>query len=46
MIDVTIEITAAHKGYFEIRLCPWNDIHTPVTHQCLNEWVWHRWMLF
>ena len=37
LIDVTIEITAAHLGYFEFRLCPWNNIHEPITHECLNQ---------
>ena len=37
MIDVTVELTAAHKGYFEFRLCPWNNIHVPVTHECLDQ---------
>ncbi|XP_076823083.1 uncharacterized protein LOC143469315 [Clavelina lepadiformis] len=36
-IDATVEITAEHKGYFEFRLCPWNNVEVPVTHECLNQ---------
>ncbi|XP_076824944.1 uncharacterized protein LOC143470595 isoform X2 [Clavelina lepadiformis] len=39
VIDVTVEITAQHKGYFEFRLCPWNDVDTPVPQECLNRYL-------
>nr|XP_009857447.1 uncharacterized protein LOC104265352 [Ciona intestinalis] len=37
IIDTQVEITAEHKGYFEFRLCPWDNVHVPVTHECLNQ---------
>ena len=37
IVDVTVEITAAHLGYFEFRLCPWNNVHEPITHECLDQ---------
>ncbi|XP_067659361.1 uncharacterized protein [Haliotis asinina] len=33
---VEVKITSNHKGYFEFRLCPHNDIHTPATQACLD----------
>jgi len=37
IIDVTVEISAPHMGYVEFRLCPWNNVHSPVDLQCLNQ---------
>jgi len=40
LIDVIIDVTAAHKGYFEFRLCvvtPLNGIYKQVSQECLNE---------
>jgi len=42
-VDVTIMVTAFHKGYFEFRLCEndvpqkGNDPSIAVTHDCLNK---------
>nr|XP_039266276.1 uncharacterized protein LOC120341781 [Styela clava] len=36
---VTVELTAHHKGYFEFRLCPWNNVAVPITHECLDQYV-------
>uniref|UniRef100_H2YE08 Chitin-binding type-4 domain-containing protein n=1 Tax=Ciona savignyi TaxID=51511 RepID=H2YE08_CIOSA len=36
-IAVEVEITAEHKGYFEFRLCPWNNVGLPVTQECLDQ---------
>ncbi|XP_033725514.1 uncharacterized protein LOC117315436 isoform X2 [Pecten maximus] len=36
-IDIGIEITANHFGYFEFRLCPNNDIHKAATQECLDQ---------
>ena len=33
-IEVKIEITAYHKGFFTFKLCPNND--GPITEECLN----------
>ena len=37
VMEVTIELTTHHMGYFEFRLCNWNDPVTPGTFDCLNE---------
>ncbi|XP_021345671.1 uncharacterized protein LOC110445403 [Mizuhopecten yessoensis] len=37
-IQVTIELTAHHKGYYEFRICPHNNISTPVSQECLNRY--------
>lgn len=39
IINVTIELTTNHKGYFEFRLCPQNDPFTPITEECLDRHV-------
>ncbi|XP_069102406.1 uncharacterized protein [Argopecten irradians] len=36
-IDIGVEITANHHGYFEFRLCPNNDIHKRATQECLDQ---------
>ncbi|XP_046579468.1 uncharacterized protein LOC124287045 [Haliotis rubra] len=33
---VEVKITSNHMGYFEFRLCPHNDVHTPATQACLD----------
>lgn len=38
-ITVVSDITANHGGYLELKLCPHNDFHVPVTQQCLNQYV-------
>ncbi|XP_061174818.1 uncharacterized protein LOC133183964 [Saccostrea echinata] len=39
VINVTIELTTNHRGYFEFRLCPQNDPYTPITEACLDKHV-------
>merc|ERR1712121_518255 len=39
VIDVTVDITVNHRGYFEFRLCPHNNIHKPATQECLDRYV-------
>jgi len=39
VIDVEVEITANHKGYFLFKLCPVNDPHKRATEECLNQHV-------
>lgn len=39
VIEVKVEITANHLGYFEFRLCEHNDPFTPATQECLDEHV-------
>ncbi|KAK7497837.1 hypothetical protein BaRGS_00010971 [Batillaria attramentaria] len=36
-MNVRVEITANHAGWFEFRLCPHNDPSTPVTQRCLDQ---------
>ncbi|KAK6627458.1 hypothetical protein RUM44_009935 [Polyplax serrata] len=36
MINVRVELTANHKGYFEFRLCPNNAPHKVGTQECLD----------
>ncbi|KAK3608968.1 hypothetical protein CHS0354_029309 [Potamilus streckersoni] len=36
IIEVTIELTANHQGYFEFRICPHDDVTHPLTQECLN----------
>ena len=36
VITASVRMTIGHTGYFEFRLCPWNDPNTPVTEECLN----------
>lgn len=38
MIDVSVELTANHKGYFEFRLCPTDNPFERVTHSCLAKY--------
>ena len=37
VIDVTLDVTADHKGWFEFRLCPNNNPAKAITHACLNQ---------
>lgn len=37
VINVTVELTSNHKGYFEFRLCPNNNPKIPVTQECLDQ---------
>ena len=36
ILDVEVELTAYHKGYFEFRLCPHNTKTRPVAQTCLD----------
>ena len=36
-INVTVNLTAAHKGYFVFRLCPSQSDEIEVTQECLNQ---------
>jgi len=35
-------ITANHNGWMEYRICPHNDVNTPVTQECLDRYVLQR----
>src|SRR5882757_3693011 len=36
-IDVTVNLTQSHLGYFKFRVCPVTDETTEVTQECLNK---------
>ncbi|EFX65039.1 hypothetical protein DAPPUDRAFT_65736 [Daphnia pulex] len=36
VIDITVNISSNHKGYFEFRLCPKSSASELVTQECLN----------
>ncbi|XP_060569491.1 uncharacterized protein LOC132727913 [Ruditapes philippinarum] len=38
-IIVELDITVAHGGWSEFRICPNNDVHKPVTQQCLDKFI-------
>jgi len=37
-INVTVDLTASHKGYFEFHICPSDDPFNHVTHECLDRY--------
>ncbi|CAL8143129.1 unnamed protein product [Orchesella dallaii] len=37
VINVQIDLTASHLGYFEFRLCPQNNPLVPATQECLDQ---------
>ena len=39
LIISKVQVTADHKGYFEFKLCPNNDVTKPVTQECLDKTV-------
>lgn len=38
-IDVDVEITANHKGWFEFRICPNNDVKKAATQTCFDKYL-------
>ncbi|XP_063399680.1 uncharacterized protein LOC134684322 [Mytilus trossulus] len=38
-IEVKVQVTATHLGYFEFRLCPVNNPRQPATQACLDRYV-------
>ncbi|KAJ8319999.1 hypothetical protein KUTeg_001586, partial [Tegillarca granosa] len=38
VIDLGVQLTANHLGYFEFRICPTNDAKVPVTQKCLDKY--------
>lgn len=36
-IDLVIEVTALHFGFFEFRICPNNNVSSPVSQACLDQ---------
>lgn len=39
LIDVDVEITANHKGWFEFRICPNNDVKKAATQTCFDKYL-------
>ncbi|XP_033762898.1 uncharacterized protein LOC117344303 [Pecten maximus] len=39
IIDISIELTTSHMGFFEIRICPNNDVTMPVSPECLDKHI-------
>lgn len=37
LIDVDVEITANHRGWFEFRLCPNNDVKKAASQSCFDK---------
>jgi len=37
VIDTYVHLTTNHKGWFEFRVCPNNNIHKAATHACLDQ---------
>ncbi|XP_022311412.2 uncharacterized protein LOC111116715 [Crassostrea virginica] len=37
LIDIVVEVTALHFGYFEFRICPNNNVSRPATLECLDQ---------
>lgn len=42
IVQLGVELTANHMGFFEFRLCPHNQPHVPVTNECLDQNVLKR----
>ncbi|KAK7003047.1 hypothetical protein BgiMline_004473 [Biomphalaria glabrata] len=42
VIDVVIELTANHKGYFQFRLCPNDAPNATITQACLDQYLLAR----
>ncbi|XP_060082704.1 uncharacterized protein LOC132561995 [Ylistrum balloti] len=38
-ISINVELTASHKGYFEFRLCPNNNVKRAATQACLDRYL-------
>lgn len=36
-IDIAVQLTKSHLGYFEFRLCPQNNPLVPATQECLDQ---------
>ena len=37
VMDIVIEVTASHKGHFEFKLCPNNNLEQDPTQDCFDE---------
>lgn len=42
IVELGVELTANHMGYFEFRLCPHNNPRYPVSNDCLDKYVLNR----
>ena len=41
-IEVGVELTASHKGYFEFKICPHNNKKVPTNQECLDRYPLER----
>merc|ERR1712038_1883019 len=39
IIDINVDLTNAHLGWFEFRLCPNNDVKKAATQECLDKYL-------
>merc|ERR1712098_241971 len=40
--DIAIDITTNHKGHFNFRLCPWNNVHQDPKQDCFEQHLLKR----
>ena len=38
-VEITVQITTYHKGYFEFKLCPNNNVNEDPVQDCFDKWV-------
>ena len=38
-VEITVQITTYHKGYFEFKLCPNNNVNKDPEQDCFDKWV-------
>ncbi|XP_018024961.1 uncharacterized protein LOC108680598, partial [Hyalella azteca] len=41
-VELGVELTANHQGFFEFRLCPNNNPKRPVLNSCLDQHLLHK----
>ena len=38
-VEITVQVTTYHKGYFEFKLCPNNNVNQDPMQDCFDKWV-------
>ena len=38
-VEITVQVTTYHKGYFEFKLCPNNNVNEDPVQDCFDKWV-------
>lgn len=41
-VEIGVELTANHQGYFEFRICPHNNAKNVETDECFDQFVLRR----